>query len=267
MERLKVELTNEFKIIPNKILKINENYYVGARDSLFEGKTVKQIQYILFTLCLADNMIQFKRNSEENSNYMPDFVELTIKREDYRVFRFLYGVHIKDFIDMDKNFDMEHIYTSKVLDDESVNISVNTDIFKYNENKNYTNVWIGDILLTKKKSSIYLKMKMYSFLKVKDYIEGFGAISDDSNITVILSKSSFSEWCLCGNRYSQFIIDMMKSINKENEFEIIGNYSIKNAIIFTFNEKSVANHIKQNGIIAHNKYFGKTKTKVINRTW
>lgn len=270
MIKLEERLEKEFKIMPNKFVKINSDYYIGGKNDLFVDKTLKQIQYMIFCLCLCDNRIQVAR--EIDNCYMPDFVFLEINREDYKVFRFLYGKHIKEFVNMDKNIDIktednEQLFFS-IVQDDNIYISINTKIIKYSTESTYTNVWVGDALLTKKKPSLYIKMKAYSFLDIQNYVEEIGYISEKSKIKIMFKKEEFLGWANCGHRFKQFIVDSMKSINTENEYELEGDFLVRDtSIVISFTELSIANHIKKNGAIAYSKYVGTTKKRNLGGTW
>lgn len=271
VDKLEEKLCNEFKIMQNKFVKINSDYYLGGKHDLFQGKSVKQIHFILFCLCLCDNRIQVYRERTNDSVFMPDFVSIEIKREDYRVFRVLYGSHLREFLKIDKNFcvksENDYFFVS-IEDDDSINITINTKIIKYEEDKKYTSVWVGDVLSTKKMSSLYIKLKSYSFLDIKDYIEGYGRIYDNNTFNVMFLKDDFEQWTLCGHRHKQYIVESIKSINKENEIRVTGGFCIKpNSITLRINTKSFADHIKENCINVENKYSGKTPKGTRQGSW
>lgn len=267
IDKLEEKLCSEFKIMQNKFVKINSDYYLGGEHDLFDNKSVKQIHFILFCLCLCDNRIQVYRERTNDSVFMPEFVSIEIKREDYRVFKVLYGSHLREFLKIDKNFCMksenDYLFVS-IEDEEGINITINTKIIRYIEDKKYTSVWIGDILSTKKLASLFIKLKCYTFLDIKDYIEGYGRIYDNNTFNVMFLKEDFERWTSCGHRHKQYIIESIQSMNKENDFKVHGAFCIKpNSINLKINTKSFSDHVKQNCINIENKFSGKTQKSTI----
>lgn len=261
--KLEEQLTNEIKITEDMCLKINNDYYVGGKYDLFVNKSLKQIQYIAFCLNLCNHTIIKKQKDLKCETYMPHKVHLTISRKDFKVFRFLYGKHIKNFIEMDKDICIQsnegRVLFSSCFKDNTMQIDIDTDILKSNQEAFFTTIWMGDFLLTKKKPSIYIKMKIYKFLDIQDYVE--------DRVKILISKQEFTEWTNCGHRYKQFILESMRSIDLENACKLIGGFEIKDNIVLTFTKMSIADHIQINGEIACGKYNGKEKTKTIIGTW
>lgn len=267
MIKLEEKLSKEFKVMPNKFVKINSEYYIGGENNLFINKTLKQTQFIIFCLCLCDNRIQVKKELLKDTEYMPNFVALEISREDLKVFRFLYGKHIKEFVDLDKDFNIkskegEYLFFSMYKED-TIHIFLNTKVIKYEENKTYTNVWVGDALLTKKRSSLYIKMKWYSFLDIQAYVEDRGEINSEDRLNIYFSKEEYNLWANCDHRITESLVSSLKSINSENNKNIQGSYEIKNNIKISMKLKSVADHIKENGEIATSKYKGTSRKKSV----
>lgn len=250
-----VDLKKRFKPVKYKYVTVNNRFYIDGDMDLFTGLELKQIQFILFCLSLADNQIVRYREINKTQDFHPKYIAMNIKHE--TLYGFL-GSHPKRSIDsiqslfFNENVSKKGFCSTYSKDSKEFSVIIDTNIFMNNNEKDFTKVFICDIMRTKSSSSIYVKMKLYKFLNSSSYIEGVDQIySEDDLILVYLSKDKFKAWSNCGKDVSKYMKNCLLSINKENEKKIMWGLkedkSNKNVLVIKLSRKEYSDHILLNG--------------------
>lgn len=250
-----VSLKKMYKITEYKYITVNNKYYLDGENDLFTGMNLKQIQFILICLGLADNQITRYKEHLKDSSYSPEYINIKATHE---VFYSFLGNNAKRNIELIKdlfqneNMFLKGFYSSYSYEKKEFNIIIDTRIFLNNMERNFTKVYLGDIIKAKSISSIYIKMKIYKFLNSTQYIEGIEEIIDE-DIKIIFTKDNFKFWSGCDKHVSKYLKNTLISINKENDKKVVWCFSDigKNEDIITisFSKKEYADHVISNGVI------------------
>lgn len=249
INNLKKVLTKEFKISKTKYVTINNTHFIGGEKDLFTGSSLKEIQFILLVSCIADNQLMKEREKMNNFDYTPSCIHLRLSTKT-----------LKSFLGTNKNRNiksLEHLFSDNRLQYNGIYCSydksesefiviLDTDIFIKKQVKDFTKVYIGDILCTKSIGGLLIKLKSSKFSNITQAIEGFEKIEEDDTITIMISKTEFKNWTDCGEGISKCIRNSFQSINNENENNIKAEFSVENKIIININRLSYFNHVKNN---------------------
>lgn len=249
INNLKKVLTKEFKISKTKYVIINNTHFIGGENDLFTGLSLKEIQFILLVSCIADNQLMKERERISNFDYTPKYITLCLSTKT-----------LKSFLGTNKNRNikaLKNILSNNILQDKGIYCNYNelksefivildTNIFIKKQVKDFTKVYIGDILCTKSVGGLFIKLKSSKFANITQAIEGLDKVNEDEIITVLISKEEFKKWTDCGEGISKCIKNSFQSINNENDKGIRVEFSIENKIVININKLSYFNHVKSN---------------------
>lgn len=249
-QKFQVTINKKYNPPVNKYVTINQSYYIGGEFDLFSGRGLKEIQFMLLCISLADQQIIIERETTKNNDFMPEYIHMTIKQE---VLGLFLGNHPKRNIDL---LLQTEIYSGAISEyfwvvydehEKEFSVMVDTKIFKHTKEKRFTQVFIWDIIKTKSLPAIYLKMKIFNFLNLSSYFDGTDKnIYENRFVDIYISKQKFKEWCQCGKTISKYLNNAFLSINKENSEKIKWvkeEDNVRNTININLDRLEYANHI------------------------
>ena len=216
-----------------QFVSINKKYQLGEELDLFTGKTLKQIQLMMYFLYIANYKIFIQKEKNELSKY----VHFSFKDKDLRWF---FGTN-KQYIIQGGVFDVQSDSYSTTYKNNIVNVCIKTDIFDTTDkSSNYTKIFIGNIINSKTLSSVYFKLKLSNFIKYDLY-------KKTDMYCVYITIDDFISWTNCNeNKVSIYAVNMMKSINNENEFKIKGKIEVDNKITIFVDSETYLTHLEKN---------------------
>lgn len=269
---LEAKLDKEFKVMKNRFVRINSEFYVGGKYDMFTGKTLGQIKFMILCLCIADNRVQIYTEGNANDKPLPTRINIIVNESELKVFRSLYDKNIKTFKSINKVIDCQcsgiPVFWSSETEEGGVFISVSLDIIKYHEDKKYSNVWVGDVLSTTSISSMLLKFKSYSFLRVQSFIEdgSLEFIDEVKKIKLIVATSDFQNWTNCKDKITQMLKRALISIDKENNTKIECKAFYDKRLVVQLDTLSLARNIKSNCEKIEKRYLDKNgkKPRILN---
>lgn len=250
---LEARLDKEFKVMKNRFVRINSEFYVGGKYDMFTGKTLGQIKFMILCLCIADNRVQIYTEGNANDKPLPTRINIIVNESELKVFRSLYDKNIKTFKSINKVIDCQcngiPVFWSSETEEGGVFISVSLDIIKYHEDKNYSNVWVGDVLSTTSISSMLLKFKAYPFLRVQSFVEGgqTDSFEDLKKVKLIISSYDFQSWTNCKDKITQSLRRALASMDKENGIKIECKAFYDKKLVVQLDTVNLAKNIKSNG--------------------
>lgn len=249
-----VDLKKRFKPVKYKYVTVNNRFYIDGDMDLFTGLELKQIQFILFCLSLADNQIVRYKEINKVQDFHPKYIAMNINHE---ALYGLLGNHSKRNIELihdlffNESVSRKGFNSTYSKESNEFSVIIDTSIFMNNKEKNFTKVFICDIMKTKSLPSVYIKMKIYKFLNSSSYIEGIDSIDEEDYMLIYLTKDKFKLWSNCGKAISKYMKNCLLSINKENDKKILWGLkeddSNKSSIILKVSRKEYSDHILLNG--------------------
>lgn len=258
---LELFLKNQFQISESKYSTINNKYYIDGESDMFIGLNHKQIQFMILCISIADTQILTQQNINDNF-IVPEYlsIEFTQKVISY----FLSTNRSRNIELIEKAFnhaDKEDIlfHCSYNKETKTFKMLIKTDIFINSHEKDYTRVYVGDVLKSNGLMSLYIKLKISKFLSME---------CNHGKIQIIISREKFKEWSGCGQEIAKYIKNSLHSINKENNISVKFDYDItdENRIFLYVDNDSYVNHVIDNCQLTmeeSSKYNNKKKTKSI----
>lgn len=257
------------KISKNKYITIN-NKYISSSDILFKGVVENQrFHFLALCIYIADQQNEFNKKCNQIDN--KDFVLLDL---DVKVFKILYGTNKSYFIKKDiftNNIQSKEeglIFSSFENNVDRIILCIKKSIFENSGEKSYTKVYLGDFIKTRSVPALRVKLKIYKFANITNYLEGLEEL--DSNVRfndIKIRMNDFKDWSNCGNKVSQFLTQTLNFINKENSEKINFKYSTNRIVIISVDPKSYLNHVLLNceelEKITDNRKINNRKVKVI----
>lgn len=254
--KLELKLNKIYKILPTKYITVNNKCFLDGDNDLFVGLNLKQIQFLIMCIGLADNQLTRIRENIKDNKYTPNLIQIEFTHD-------VIDIYLKN--NAKRNIDIlgEVFSTSEVLsrglfycnynkEERKFILLINTDIFCNKGCKDFTKVYIGDIMATKSLSGVYVKLKTSKFANISQAMDDLETIDKEEDISIILSKEKFKLWSNCGKEISKYLLNGLKSINSENNKKIFFKYEENkndSRIILYVNRLSYFEHVKESGLI------------------
>lgn len=255
-DKLELKLNKAYKILPKKYITINNDYFLEGENDLFVNLNLKQIQFMIMCIGLADNQLSRVRDISKDISYTPNLMQIEFTHDVIGIFLKKNAKrnisNLKDVFSNMDNLSKGLFYCNYDESTKKFILLINPKIFCNIGEKNFTKVYLGDILLTNSLIGLYVKLKASKFANISQAMDDLETISNDEEMKIIFSKDKFKLWSNCGKDISKYMLNGLKSINLENSkfiyFRYIENKTDSRFYVYV-NRFGYMEHVKENGLI------------------